>query len=308
MVPPMRDAETASRTERPRTDARPEAPDAVAWGQDAASTGEAPDLTVGAVAALVGVSVRTLHYWDTIGLVRPSQRSWSGYRLYSPADVTRLHQVLVYRETGLPLACIGELLDDPGTDALAHLRRQRDLLTEQLSRTMRMVRAVDTLIDRTLSTVGTSPRSGPLSPAEQAEILGTDWSPQYVAEAQERWGDTPEWAEATARQAAMTREDWEQVKARTLALEADLVAAMARGVEPGSQEANALAERHRADLGQWFTVTYPKQVLIARGYTADPRFAAHYDRQAPGLAAWLQQVVNANATAHGVDVEHATWC
>ena len=149
---------------------------------------------------------------------------------------------------------------------------------------MRMVRAVDTLINRTLSTVGTSPRSGPLSPAEQAEILGTDWSPQYVAEAQERWGDTPEWAEATARQAAMTREDWEQVKARTLALEADLVAAMARGVEPGSQEANALAERHRADLGQWFTVTYPKQVLIARGYTADPRFAAHYDRQAPGLA------------------------
>ena len=222
MVPPMRDAGTVSRTDHPHTDARPEAPDAVARRQDAASTGEAPDLTVGAVAAFAGVSVRTLHYWDTIGLVRPSQRSWSGYRLYSPADVTRLHQVLVYRETGLPLACIGELLDDPGTDALAHLRRQRDLLTEQLSRTMRMVRAVDTLIDRTLSTVGTSPRSGPLSPAEQAEILGTDWSPQYVAEAQERWGDTPEWAEATARQAAMTREDWEQVKARTLALEADL--------------------------------------------------------------------------------------
>ena len=48
--------------------------------------------------------------------------------------------------------------------------------------------------------------------------------------------------------------------------------------------------------------------LAERGYTADPRFAAHYDRQAPGLAAWLQQVVNANAIAHGVDVEHATWC
>ena len=69
MVPPMRDAGTVSRTDHPRTDARPEAPDAVAWGQDAAGTGEAPDLTVGAVAALAGVSVRTLHYWDTIGLV-----------------------------------------------------------------------------------------------------------------------------------------------------------------------------------------------------------------------------------------------
>ena len=118
MVPPMRDAETVTGTDHPHTDARPEAPDAVAWGQDTAGTGEAPDLTVGAVAALVGVSVRTLHYWDTIGLVRPSQRSWSGYWLYSLADVTRLHQVLVYRETGLPLACIDELLNDPGTDAL----------------------------------------------------------------------------------------------------------------------------------------------------------------------------------------------
>src|SRR5699024_12763572 len=74
------------------------------------------DLTVGRDADLVGVSVRTLHRWDAIGLVRPSGRSWSGYRLYDTDDVARIHRVLVYRELGLALAQIGEILDDPSVD------------------------------------------------------------------------------------------------------------------------------------------------------------------------------------------------
>ena len=66
-------------------------------------TGARQDLTVGEAARLVGVSVRTLHHWDALGLAVPSGRTWSGYRLYSPDDVARLQQVLVYRETGMPL-------------------------------------------------------------------------------------------------------------------------------------------------------------------------------------------------------------
>ena len=83
------------------------------------------ELTVGQVAGLVGVSVRTLHHWDEIGLVVPSARSWAGYRLYGPDDVARIHRVLVYRETGMTLAEVARVLDDPGADAEAHLVRQR---------------------------------------------------------------------------------------------------------------------------------------------------------------------------------------
>ena len=78
--------------------------------------------TVGAVATLTGVSVRTLHHYDHIGLVVPSVRTAAGYRGYTDADIERLHLVLVYRSVGMPLDEIRALLDDPGADVLAHLR------------------------------------------------------------------------------------------------------------------------------------------------------------------------------------------
>ena len=83
--------------------------------------------TVGEVADLVGVTVRTLHHWDRIGLVSASGRTWSDYRMYDDDDVARIHRVLVYRELGFPLAQIADLLDDPEVDEDAHLARQRGL-------------------------------------------------------------------------------------------------------------------------------------------------------------------------------------
>ena len=75
----------------------------------------------------------------------------------------------------------------------------------------------------------------------------------------------------------------------------------------GSDEANALAEAHRQDLSRWFDVSVSKQVLIARGYTADPRFEKHYEKVAPGLSAWLVEVIHANARAQGVDPAVVEW-
>ena len=296
----MRDAEDMTPAHGDTTGPTRPAPSALP------GTGE--DLTVGATAALVGVSVRALHHWDAIGLARPSGRSWAGYRLYQADDVTRLHRVLVYREAGLPLAQIVELLDDPTIDTAAHLENQRERLTERISHLARMVRAVDTLLARTRAD-GTHEKettmSTPLTPAEQAKILGTDWDPAYAEEAETRWGHTDDWAESARRQATMTAADWERARDQTEALEAELAAAMAAGVAPGSERAAELAERHRADLGRWFEVTHAKQVLIARGYTDDPRFTAHYDSRREGLAVWLRAVIEANAAAHGIDVEAA---
>src|SRR3954464_14032056 len=92
-------------------------------------------MNVGEVAALAGVTVRTLHHYDRIGLLSPSVRTAAGYRRYTPSDLDRLHQVLVYRELGFPLEEIATLLDDPGADPAEHLRRQHRLLRDRLGRT-----------------------------------------------------------------------------------------------------------------------------------------------------------------------------
>src|SRR5690348_1559131 len=100
-------------------------------------------LTVGRVAELAGVSVRTLHHYDEIGLVRPSARTAVGYRAYAAADVERLREVLAYRRLGFGLREIADLVDDPATDTVAHLHRLRGLLLDQRDRADATVAAID---------------------------------------------------------------------------------------------------------------------------------------------------------------------
>ena len=257
-------------------------------------------MTVGEVSTLLGVSVRALHHWDTSGLVHPSRRSDAGYRLYCEADVRRVQQVLVYRQTGMSLADIKMVLDEPDTDAMTHLRRQRELLQGQISHLQQMLSSIDMVMDIQQS-------GARISVVEMVEIWGTDWDPVYIEEARAQWGDTEEWAESYRRKARMSRADWEQAHEETVALEAALAEAMLSGVEPGSPEANALARWHRKDLNRRFEVSTSKQVLIARGYVADERYARYYDKRAPGLAVWLKDVIDASARSEGVDPETATW-
>jgi DNA-binding transcriptional MerR regulator len=122
-------------------------------------------LTVGRVAGLAGVTVRTLHHYDEIGLVRPSARTAAGYRAYSAGDVERLREVLAYRRLGFGLREIAALVGDPSTDAAAHLRRLRGLLLEQRDRADAMVAA----IDRELEARAKGKR---MTPEEQLEMFG----------------------------------------------------------------------------------------------------------------------------------------
>lgn len=260
-----------------------------------------PDgLTVGAVASRVGVTVRTLHHWDAIGLVRPSKRTTGGYRLYSAADVARVHRVLVYRELGLPLDTIGELLDAPASDATVSLGRQRAQLLDRISRLRGMVDAVDRLIKA--ANTGLL-----LSAEEQVAIFGQHWQPSWVSDAHERWGDTAQWAQYAERVAGMTPDDWKRIAESTTTLVADLAAGKRNGVTPGGAQANALAERHRASLCVYFHCTHAMHACLGRMYASDPGFAAYYEAIEPGLADWRRDVIHANARARGVDPDTATW-
>lgn len=121
--------------------------------------------TVGRVAELAHVSVRTLHHYDEIGLVRPSGRTAAGYRAYSADDVERLREVLGYRRLGFGLREIAELVGDPSADAVAHLRRLRGLLLERRARTDAMVAAIDRELD-------VRAKGLKVTPEEQLEALG----------------------------------------------------------------------------------------------------------------------------------------
>lgn len=258
------------------------------------------ELTVGQAAALVGLSVRTLHHWDTVGLVRPSDRTLAGYRVYSADDIARIHRVLVYRELGLPLAEISVLLDDPAVDARSHLRRQREQLTERIGQLQTMVHAVDRMLAASTSGIK-------LTPQEQVEIFGTDWQPEWVQEAEVRWGDTKQWTQYVERTSSLTPDDWRQVAADTEGLNADLAAAHDDGVVPGSDEGNALAERHRESFSRYFDCTHAMHACLARTFVSDPGYTSYYESLSPGLTRWLHALIFANTSAHGVDPESATW-
>jgi DNA-binding transcriptional MerR regulator len=117
-------------------------------------------VNVGEVAALAGVTVRTLHHYDRIGLLSPSGRTAAGLPPYSAADLDRLHQVLLYRELGFPLEEVATLLDDPSADPAEHLRRQHRLLRDRLERTQAMVAAVEKEMEARQMGISLTPRSG----------------------------------------------------------------------------------------------------------------------------------------------------
>ena len=250
-------------------------------------------MNVGEVAALAGVTVRTLHHYDRIGLLSPSGRTGAGYRQYGPADLDRLHQVLLYRELGFPLEEVATLLDAPDADPAAHLRRQHRLLRDRLERTQAMVAAVEKEMEA--RQMGIS-----LTPEERFELFGDGFSDEYQAEAEERWGDTEAWAQSQRRTSAYTKEDWVRIKDETQAIQRRFAEAMQAGAPAESDRAMDVAEEHRQHITRWFYDCPPAMHAgLGRMYVEDERFTAHYEQLAPGLAQYVSTAVQANAARHG---------
>jgi MerR family transcriptional regulator, thiopeptide resistance regulator len=139
--------------------------------------------SVGQVAGSAGVTIRALHHYDEIRLLSPSGRSAAGYRIYEEADLERLQRILFYQELGFTLEEIAAIMDDPRTDAVGHLRRQRGLLIERIERLRTMVAAIDHEMEAQKMGIH-------LTPEERFEIFG-DFRPEdYAEEVEQRWGGT----------------------------------------------------------------------------------------------------------------------
>ncbi|AZI59361.1 MerR family transcriptional regulator [Nakamurella antarctica] len=250
-------------------------------------------MSVGAVAKLSGVTVRTLHHYGEIGLLPAENRNSAGYRQYTTAELDRLSQILYYRELGFPLEEIASLLDDASSNPIEHLNRQHALLSERLRRVQAMIAAVERERNTHMSGIE-------LTAEEKFEIFGQSYDPAYEVEAKQRWSDTQAWAQSSARTATFSKADWQKVKADTDAGNARMVAVFNSGALPGSNEANEIAEEHRASINVFYDCGYDMQVNLAHMYLADERFTKTYEDLAPGLTQWLHDGIIANAKTRNV--------
>ncbi|MGW0959262.1 MerR family transcriptional regulator [Streptomyces gelaticus] len=244
---------------------------------------------VGQVAGFAGVTVRTLHHYDGIGLLSPSGRSRSGHRRYDDGDLDRLQQILFYRELGFPLDEIAVLLDDPRADPQEHLRRQHRLLSDRIAELRRMADAVETAMEARKMGIN-------LTPEEKFEVFGGKDPEEHAEEAERRWGGTDLYAESQRRAARYTKDDWKRMQAEVDEWTAAYEALMEAGEPATGERAMDLAEAHRRHIGKWF---YECSAEMHRGlgemYVSDERFRAYYDSTRPGLAQHLRDAIEANA-------------
>jgi DNA-binding transcriptional MerR regulator len=270
---------------------------------------------VSQVAELSGVSVRTLHHYDAIGLLVPSMRSTAGYRLYSDDDLLRLQQVLIGRALGWSLEAIASSLDDPEFDRRRALLEQRALLERRAADTAAMLRSVDAALQALAE-------EGAVEGAEALRDSGAttareskdekEWTvdmkklfdgfdpDEHAEEARERWGHTEAYRVSQQRARRYKEADWLAIRDEAAEVYAAAAAALNAGRKPDEPEAMDAAERHRLHIDRWF---YPCSAAMHCGladlYEADPRFAKSIDQHGEGLAPFLSAAIRANAKRVG---------
>lgn len=254
-------------------------------------------LGIGEAAELLGVTVRTLRHWESVGLLAPEWRTMGGHRLYVEEDLARAQRILVYREIGLPLAEVRELVDG-GADERAHLARQRRLLVERASHLRRIIGVVDDMLEAI-------DMDGKMSAREAAEKFGGGWRQDFADEAEARWGDTEAWEQSQQANANRTEEEWAQMYADQEALVAKLAQAIGDDVDPDSELGREVSALHRAGVEKHYECGHGRQVILARMYLVDERFHEAYGGVEP--TKWLVAAIEADARAHGVDPETASW-
>ncbi|NLS75725.1 MAG: MerR family transcriptional regulator [Chloroflexi bacterium] len=234
--------------------------------------------TIGQLAKMAGVSVRTLHHYDQIGLLEPTSRTAAGYRLYGEADLLRLQQILFFKELEMPLDEVRQVLDDPDFDQVTALQRHRQMVEQRMERLSRLLGTIDRTIERLREgTMG-------LTDDELYEGFSKETRERYRREARERYG--VERVEASERKAKqMSKEEWKAVGAEGEAVTQALAALVGR--DPSDPEVQAQVARHHA----WVEHFYPCGGEVYRGlatmYVDHPEFRAHYEKYRAGLAEFL---------------------
>lgn len=236
--------------------------------------------TVNEVSRLAGISVRTLHHYDAIGLLKPAEVTQAGYRLYDEACLERLQSILLFRELKFPLREIRAILDSPGFDPRQALEDQIVLLTLQRRR-------LDELISLAREILTTGVNHMEFSAFDTKELE------RYAAEAKEKWGKTAAYQEFRKKTAGMSQEDFQTAQREIMGIFAEM--GRIKGESPQSSQARELVLRLRRTItGSFYDCT--PQILRGLGqmYTADGRFRENIDRAGgEGTAQFAQEAIEA---------------
>ena len=229
-------------------------------------------LSVSEAAKRTGVSVRTLHYYDEIGLLKPSETTPAGYRFYDGAAMASLQQILFYRELDVPLEQIGRILSAPEHDRTEALQKHRTLLLMKRRRLDDMLRLVD-------ETIG-----GIAMYDERPKPTQADWEAvkeQYAREAAERWGNTEAFLESREKHAKYTPGQEAQINAEM----EEIFRAFGACGDPAGEEAWALVKRWQAHITKYhYNCTDGILACLGQMYVNDPRFKENLDKYGPGTA------------------------
>lgn len=231
------------------------------------------------MAQLAGISVRTLHHYDEIGLLHPSRKTEAGYRLYSEADLETLQQILFFRELGFSLKKIKGVMHRPTFDRYEALKVQRNMLLEKRDRLNRMIALIEKTIQHT---------KGEIPLTNKEKFAGFNFKEnRYEQEARKRWGDEAvdhsieKMENLSDEEQAEMAKTWEKL-------------AHIRHLPPTSLEAQEAIERWFHLLNDNFG-NYSLDAFKGLGqmYVADERFTKNIDRFGEGLAQFMCEAMTA---------------
>lgn len=245
------------------------------------------EYTVQKLGRLAGISGRTLRYYDEIGILKPARMNSSGYRIYGQSEVDRLQQILFYRELGVSLDQIKNIVTDPSFDGVAALIEHRQKLLAKREQ-------IDHLLANVDKTIALKEGRMKMSDKDKFEgfkknmIDGNERT--YGVEIREKYGNKVV-EKSNEKVTNMTQEEHEAVRKLSEQLTETLAQAFEIG-DPASDIAQKAADLHK----QWLTFywsTYSKEAhaSLAQTYVDDERFTAYYDKEQPGTAEFLRDAI-----------------
>ena len=248
------------------------------------------EYTVNRLAQISGVSKRTLRYYDEIGLLRPERVNPNGYRIYGQMQVDLLQQILFYRELGLPLEEIREIIKNPGFD-------REKALEDHLTALLQKKRQTEILISNVKKTLDSMKGRAMMSDEEKFEGFKRDLIKEneenYGREVRKAYGEDAVDA-SNERLAGMSREEWNRQEELSKEILETLKAAMEDG-SPAGETAQKACDLHRQWLCMfWGDGAYSREAHREMGemYAADERFKAYYDKVQDGAAEFLRDALN----------------
>lgn len=242
--------------------------------------------TIGELATLAGVTVRTLHHYDEIGLLSPRTRLPNGYRVYAASDVDELQQILTYRELDLSLEEIADILRKAVVPEKT-LMDARKRVAKRIEKLFRIADSLDRAIDS--HTKGLK-----MTDHQKLEAFG-EFSPEtYESEVARRWGDTSVFAESQQRTSRYSPEDWTRVHTELDDIYARFAALMSDGASSDSGPAAALVDEHRAHITKWYYSCSPEiHAGLGLMYVEDERFRSNIDKAGEGIAEFMSEAIAA---------------